>query len=98
MMRLLVAVSMVLALVSCGIGQSGCESAVQDASEISAMEDTVSDLDEAIAECGSLAEFEAANALYPDALDGADAALFASNRCGAEPSLADSAICVEIAP
>lgn len=95
-MRLLVALILVATAAGCGLGGSACESAVREAAEISPMADTVSDLDEAIAQCASLADFEAAAAMYPDALDGVSASTFVANRCAAEPSIADSAICQEL--
>jgi hypothetical protein len=60
------------------------------------MEDTVSDLDQAIQECATLTEFGAAAEQFPDALDGVDARGFIANRCQFEPAIADSALCAEI--
>jgi hypothetical protein len=58
-----------------------CGTAVEAAAAVDAMEDAVDDLDPAIAACADLEEFEAATADHPDALDGADATTFVSNRC-----------------
>jgi len=65
------------------------------AADIPATEDTVTDLDQAIQECASVADFEAAAEQIPDALDGVDAHTFLSNRCASEPAI-DSAICDEV--
>jgi hypothetical protein len=75
---------------------SACEQAVKAASEIDDMHDTVTDLDPAIRDCGTLAEFTAAAAKYPTALDGADAATFVGNRCTYESSLSTTPICMAL--
>jgi len=88
---------MVLGIAACGgAGGSACEAAVREAAEVSAMEDTVEDLDDAIRACVSFDEFEAAAEQFPDALDGTVARTFIANRCEFEPSLADSALCAEV--
>lgn len=93
------ALLLALGLAACGgSGGSACESAVREAAEVSGMEDTVEDLDDAIRECGSLEEFEAAAEQFPDALDGTDARTFIANRCEFEPSLANSALCADATP
>ena len=95
-MRVLLVLILSALTIGCGAGGSACEAAVQDAANVSATEDTVSDLDRAIEQCADLAQFEAAAEQFPDALDGVDARRFIANRCAAEPAIADSAICVEV--
>lgn len=95
-MRLVLVLVLLATATGCGLGGSACESAVRESSEISAMEDTVSDLDRAIEECATLAEFEAAAEQFPDALDGVDASGFIANRCSAEPALEQTALCQEV--
>jgi hypothetical protein len=96
MMRYLVVLVLAVAATGCGDAGSACESAVRDAANISSTQDTVSDLDAAIEECASLADLEAAADQFPDALDGADVRTFVSNRCAAEPAIAETAICGEL--
>lgn len=72
---------------------SACESAIAAAAAVPEMQDTVTDLDQAVRDCATLAEFEAAATEYPAALDGADAAMFVANRCQYERSLASSSMC-----
>lgn len=97
-MKTLAVVAVVLfAVTGCGAGGSPCEHAVRDAAAISGTEDSASILDEAITKCGSLQEFSAATDQFPDALDGADALTFVTNRCAHEPSVASSSLCDEVA-
>lgn len=70
-----------------------CEDAVKTAAAISDMQDTVEDLDSAIQKCQVLQEFTAATNKYSKALDGADAKIFATNRCTYNPALQNTAIC-----
>jgi hypothetical protein len=96
-MRLIVALVLAAGSAGCSVAGTDYVSAVRETSEVSAMEDTVSDLDKAIQECATLAEFQAAVEQFPDALDGVEARTFVSNRCAAEPGIAESAICAELA-
>jgi hypothetical protein len=75
-----------------------CGRAVEEAANVGDMEDTVEDLDEAIAACVDLAELGAAVEQFPAALDGADLQTFVSNRCqfSEDQSVLESAICTEI--
>lgn len=95
-MRILLALVLAWSLAACGSSGTACESAVREAADIASTEDTVSDLDSAIEECASLAELEAAADQFPDALDGVGALTFVSNRCEFEPTLSETAICVEV--
>lgn len=95
-MRYLLVLILAVAAAGCAASGSSCESAVREAADISATEDTVSDLDRAIEECATVAEFEAAAEQLPDALDGVDARTFIANRCANEPLIADTAICTEV--
>lgn len=76
-----------------------CGSAVEEAANIPAGEDTVEDLDPAIVACADLDAFAAATSDYPDALDGTDPETFVSNRCqySEDSNLTGSAICSEVA-
>lgn len=96
MLRVMLALVVVGSVAACGVGGSACDSAVREAADISPMADTVSDLDNAIRECSTLAEFEAAANQFPDALDGVGARGFIANRCAAEPGIESSALCQEI--
>lgn len=72
-----------------------CGQAVEEAAAVGDMEDTVSDLDPAIAACTDLEELSAAAADFPDALDGVDVEGFVSNRClySEDDEVLSSAIC-----
>jgi hypothetical protein len=101
MLRAPVAAILLLLLAACGSTGGGneltaCESAVQEAAQIDPMQDTVADLDRAIQQCESLADFEAAASQFPDALDGVSAEVFLGNRCRFEPSVANAPLCVEL--
>ncbi|MDQ3688918.1 MAG: hypothetical protein M3406_02575 [Chloroflexota bacterium] len=96
-MKLLLVAILAVAAAGCGLGGSSCETAVREAAEKAAMEDTaLQDLDPAIRECATLTDFQRMAGKYPDALDGVDSRGFVSNRCELEPALADSAICGEL--
>jgi hypothetical protein len=71
---------------------------VADAAEVDDMQDTVEDLDLAIAACADLSEFIAATNDHPDVLDGADADTFAMNRClySEDAAVQASAICAHL--
>lgn len=73
---------------------TACESAMKKAHDVDVMQDTNSDLDEALNVCGSIAEFSAASAKFPDALDGTDPATYVANRC--EFGTAFGAMCDEV--
>ena len=73
-----------------------CVAAFEAAAEIGPARDAVEHLDEAIAACPSLADFESISALMPRALDGADVHGFVFDRCLANEDLAESAVCAEI--
>jgi hypothetical protein len=75
-----------------------CGRAVEEAANVGDMEDTVEDLDEAIAACVDLAELGAAVEQYPAALDGADLETFVFNRCqfSEDQFVLESAICSEV--
>ncbi len=77
-------------------GTSACEDAVAAAAAVGGAADSVTDLDPAVMACGSLSEFAAAAAKYPNTLDGADAMEFVTDRCAHEPSLSRAAICEAI--
>lgn len=95
--RIMVLAVLLAGVAGCGATGSPCEAAVREAAEVSALEDTVSDLDEAIETCATLADFEAAADQFPEALDGVSAREFISNRCTFEPAISGSAICAELA-
>lgn len=61
--------------------ESQCERLVRRAAEVDVMQDTVTDLDDAILLCDSLADLEAASAKHPDAFDGTPVRDFLANRC-----------------
>lgn len=73
-----------------------CDAAIQQAAKVDSMADTVADLDPALEQCPSVADFEAATSQFPDALDGVPALAFLANRCAIAPSLASTAICAEL--
>lgn len=75
-----------------------CGNAVRQAAEVGDMQDTVEDLDPAIISCESVAEFQAAADDHPTALEGTDAATWASNRCQSaeDQAVKDSDICAEV--
>jgi len=75
---------------------TACERAMQLAALVDPMADTVTDLDQAIERCDTLAEWSAASAKYPDALDGADPREFAQNRCADAEELANEPLCLEV--
>ena len=73
-----------------------CREAFRDAAAVSVMRDTVDDLNPAVRACSSVAEWEAAFSEFPDALDGADAELFARNRCQYGAGLSGTPLCREL--
>ena len=73
-----------------------CEQAVRNASDVDDFEDTAEDLDPAIRECESFADFRTATRNFPEALDGADARMFASNRCQYNSALSSTSVCLEL--
>jgi hypothetical protein len=77
---------------------TACEVAMAKAAAVDEMQDTVSDLDDAIRACKTVGEMQDADGKYPTALDGGPADTVARNRCKSEPALADSAICRSFAP
>lgn len=79
---------------------SACEQDLAAAAAVPDTQDTVTDLDPAIRDCPSLAEFARIAASYPAALDaGVDATVFVTNRCqDATAGLAGAALCAEVAP
>ena len=83
-------------LLQCGFGLSGCERAMKTAAAVSAMEDVNEDLNPAFKACDSLNEFKEASSKYPDALDGVDELLYATNRCTGDASLKSTPICSEV--
>lgn len=79
-----------------GAEASACDTAFAEAASVSDMEDQLSDLWPAFTACGTLEEFIAASENHPDALDGADPEIYATNQCLYEPVVEDSPICAEI--
>jgi hypothetical protein len=73
-----------------------CEQKVKDAAAIPSMQDSVGDVDPAIASCRSIQELEAANSKFPTALDGAPVLEYLSNRCQDNISIKNSVICSEV--
>jgi hypothetical protein len=75
-----------------------CGQAVAAAAAIDDMQDTVEDLDPAIAVCADFDELVAAFEDYPAALDGVDAQTFVANRClySEDASVTSSQICAEV--
>jgi hypothetical protein len=78
--------------------QTACEAAMAKAAAVDEMQDTVTDLDDAIRACETVGEMQDAAGNYPTALDGVPADTLARNRCKSEPALADTAICKSFAP
>lgn len=76
-----------------------CRSAFAEAAAVDPMRDTHEDMDPAFIACASLAEFAAASADHPDALDGVDPSLYAETRCEFSENAAVRAsnICREVA-
>lgn len=74
-------------------GLSDCETAMQAAASVSAMEDQVEDTDPAIRSCKSMDELSAASEKFPAAFDGVDPKTFVSNRCRGDESLKTTSIC-----
>jgi hypothetical protein len=73
-----------------------CEQAMLLAALIDPKHDTVTDLDQAVERCDTFADWSAASAKYPDALDGADPRKFAQNRCAYGEGLANKPLCLEV--
>jgi hypothetical protein len=74
---------------------SACDRAMADAARVDELQDTVTDVDAAIAACPTLADFVAASEKYPAALDGADPVTYIANRCA---DVATGALCDAVAP
>ena len=85
-----------LAIVGCGSDEelTDCEAAMKEAHDVDEMQDTVTDVDPAIAACPTLADFVAASERFPNALDGADPAIYVANRCA---DVATGSLCGEVA-
>jgi hypothetical protein len=77
-------------------GLTACEAAMKIAADVDSMHDAITDLDPAIQQCESIAEFERAVRKFPAALDGADARVFLAFRCDSPPSVALEAVCQEL--
>ena len=60
---------------------TNCDAAFRNAAAIDDMHDTVEDLDPAIKACRTVAEWSAASARHPKALDGVPPEVFLRNRC-----------------
>jgi hypothetical protein len=58
-----------------------CDSAFRAAASVFVYQDTAEDLYPAVVDCETVAEWDAANSVYPDALDGADSHTFLRNLC-----------------
>ena len=69
-----------------------CRAAVRLAAAIPDVEDTVTDLDDAIRACQTPDEWAIATAMFPAALDGRGAGAFLESRC-ALPGLAQVPLC-----
>jgi hypothetical protein len=67
------------------------------AADVDPMHDTVTDLDPAIQQCESLADFESASRKFPAALDGVSARAFLTTRCAPKPSVALEMVCQAVA-
>lgn len=99
------ALLLVSALVACGgdtgsatiSSKSACDAAFRRAAAVDPMQDTVTDLDDAVRACATEDEWRAASEAFPDALDGASPGAFLRNRCDFEPALVDTALCQSIA-
>ena len=97
---LLFLVALIVLLAACGGGTSddteeltACEAAFQKAAEVSDMEDTVDDLNQAFIDCQTEEEFIAASAKFPGALDGVDPDTFMDNRCEFGPFNKQNSLC-----
>ncbi len=78
---------------------TACEAAMQQAAEVSDMEDVGTDTDPAMIASASVADFAAASDKFPAALDGVDVELYLGNRCLYSDAAAVTAspICTELA-
>lgn len=93
--RVLLGLSLLVAT-SCSAtasSDSRCDEAFSSAAEVSDLQDTHADMWPAFVACGSLEEFESSSSRVPDALDGADPALYVENQCRYEPTLEGSTLC-----
>jgi len=72
---------------------SGCKSAVADAAKATNMPERKERLRPAFEACESLAEFIAAAARYPKALEGIDARGYVREQCREVDALKGSALC-----
>lgn len=110
--RWIVGLALLLTVVACSGGatpnptqtptqtaaQTACEAAMAKAAAVNEMQDTVTDLDDAIRACTTVDEMQDADGKYPAALEGVPADTLARNRCKSEPALADTAICRSFEP
>lgn len=71
-----------------------CAAAFEEAAAVSDLQDTHADLFPAYSACTTLDEWKAADAAYPDAIDGADPVSYARNVCGGNSAqLSGTPIC-----
>lgn len=70
-----------------------CAEAMRAAHKVDAMQDTHDDLFPAFDACRSVTEFRAASKRWPDALDGADPAVYVKNVCLSYPEVGNSRLC-----
>lgn len=93
------AASTVLLLAGCSEGSdgegdaSGCREAVADAAEATNMPDRDERLEPAFEACQNLADFGAAVAQYPEALEGVDVEQYVRERCQESEALRDADLC-----
>ena len=101
-MRLVTTALLALTLVGCGGTAPGggaataCQSAMADAAAVGDTADALADLYPAVRACATLAEFSAASALHPDALDGVEPEVILPNLCANEASITDTPLCQEV--
>lgn len=101
-MFLFILVVLIFLLAACGGSVSNdteeltaCEVAFQQAAEVSDMEDTVDDLNQAFVDCQTEEEFIAASDKFPGALDGVDPVTFMNNRCEFGPFNKQNSLCAK---
>ena len=93
------AASAALLLTGCSDGNegegdaSGCREAVADAAEATNMPERDERLEPAFDACQNLADFGAAVAQYPEALEGVDVEEYVRERCRESDTLRDADLC-----
>ena len=76
--------------------QSEVDEAFEAAAAVDELQDVNEDLFPAVRACASLAEWSAASAQHPDALDGGDPETVLTNLCQFSPEVVGEPLCSEV--